>query len=104
MNRRRSASWCSDRTPACELLALAIELLELGVGRPRQDLRGDRRHDAFAILGRDEVAKTLELRGHVGPETQHGEFGGFAELVGGDAAQKCDVLLSWLAADADALD
>jgi hypothetical protein len=84
-----------------ELLAFALELLKLRLSRrPAPDLRGYGRYDAFVILRPDAVAQTLELRGHVGPEMRPG----VAKAGGGDAAQECDVLLSWLAVDADAFD
>ena len=82
-----------------ELLALVLLKLRLSQ-RPPPDLRGNGRYDAFVILKPDAVAQTLELQGHVAPEMRPG----VAKAVGGDAAQECDVLLPWLAVDADALD
>ena len=84
------------------LLAFALELLKLRLCWPPPDLRGDGRYDAFVLLRPDAVAQMLELRGHVAPETLCG--GAVDRVVAGDAAQECDVLLPWLAVDADALD
>src|SRR5277367_312653 len=72
--RNRSAKWGDEnlrkQQVSWRFLTLACRFTYLCVKEP---------HDALAIVGRDAVAQTLELRGHVGPETKHGEFRRFAE-------------------------
>ena len=80
---RRSRSWSQGTARTRARIAQA----PLRRRRP-PDLRGDGRHDAFVILRPDAIAQTLELRGYVAPETRPG----LSKVVGGDAAQECDML------------